>query len=65
MAIAAFWTPTVWRWLIDTCGFSPAEAQDVAAWAVHALIEELKRDPAGLNGRRPLRSPRRSSKRGA
>lgn len=65
MAIAAFWTPTVWRWLIDTCGFSPAEAQDVAAWAVHALVEALKRDPAGLNGRRPLRSPRRNSKRGA
>jgi hypothetical protein len=23
----------------------PAEAQDVAAWAIHALVEALKRDP--------------------
>jgi AcrR family transcriptional regulator len=51
MAIAAFWTPTVWRWLIDTCGFTPAEAQDVAAWAVSALVEALKRARPGLDGR--------------
>jgi AcrR family transcriptional regulator len=62
MAIAAFWTPTVWRWLIDTCGFGPAEAQDVAAWAVRALVEALKRDPAGLDGR-PPRASRRGAKR--
>ncbi len=61
MAIAAFWTPTLWRWLIDTCGFTSEEAQDIAAWSIRALVEALKRDPAGLDGR-PPRSPRRSSK---
>ncbi len=64
MAIAAFWTPTVWRWLIDTCGFAPAEAQEVAAWAVGALVEALQRDPAGLDGRRP-RATRRGRKGGS
>ncbi len=48
MVVSAFWTPTVWRWLADTCGFSPKEAEQVAAWAVDALVEKLKRDPAGL-----------------
>jgi AcrR family transcriptional regulator len=64
MAIAAFWTPTVWRWLIDTCGFTSDEAQDVAAWTVRALIEALRRDPSGLDGR-PSRQTRRAGKRAA
>jgi AcrR family transcriptional regulator len=50
LAIAAFWTPTLWRWLVDTCGFTPEEAQRVAAWAIGALVNELKRNPAGLEG---------------
>ena len=61
MAIAAFWTPTLWRWLIDTCGFTPEEAQDVAAWAIRALVEALKRDHAGGDARRS-RPARRGSK---
>jgi AcrR family transcriptional regulator len=48
MAVSAFWTPTVWRWLIDICGFTPKEAQTIAAWAVRSLVEALKRDPDGL-----------------
>lgn len=48
MVVSAFWSPTVWRWLADTCGFAPKEAEQVAAWAVAALVEALKRDPSGL-----------------
>lgn len=61
MAIAAFWTPTLWRWLIDTCGFTPEEAQEVAAWAIRALVEALKRDHARVDARRS-RPARRESK---
>ena len=45
MAVSAFWTPTVWRWLIEICGFTPQEAQQIASWAVRALVEALQRDP--------------------
>jgi AcrR family transcriptional regulator len=48
LAVSAFWTPTVWRWLIEICGFSPQEAQQIAAWGVRALVEALRRDPSGL-----------------
>ena len=49
LAIASFWTPTHWRWLLDTCGFTSKQAQDVASWGIRALIEALMRDPAGLD----------------
>lgn len=58
LAIAAFWTPTLWRWLVDTCGFTPEEAERVAAWAIGGLIDALKRNPADLDG-----PPRQSTKR--
>jgi AcrR family transcriptional regulator len=48
MAVSAFWTPTVWRWLIEICGFTPQEAQQIAAWAVRALVDALRRDPSAL-----------------
>ena len=48
LAMAAFWTPTVWRWLVDTCGFEPKEAEQVASWAINALAQALKRDASGL-----------------
>jgi hypothetical protein len=48
MAVSAFWTPTVWRWLIEICGFTPQEAQQIAAWGVRALTEALRHDPSGL-----------------
>ncbi|WP_218191247.1 TetR/AcrR family transcriptional regulator [Enhydrobacter aerosaccus] len=51
MVASAFWTPTVWRWLRDTCGFTPKEAEQVAGWAVAALVKALKDDPSGLAGR--------------
>lgn len=50
LAIASFWTPTHWRWLMDTCRFTPAEAQAVAAWSIRATIAALKTDPSGLDG---------------
>jgi AcrR family transcriptional regulator len=63
LAIAAFWTPTLWRWLVDTCGFSPEEAQRVAAWAIRALVDALKHRPPGLERRRPGQSTNRTRKR--
>ena len=50
LVIASFWTPTHWRWLMDTCRFAPAEAQGVAAWSIRAVITALKTDPADLDG---------------
>ena len=48
LAIAAFWTPTHWRWLRDDCGLAPDEAQALAAWTIRALVEALKTDPTAL-----------------
>jgi AcrR family transcriptional regulator len=49
-AVAAFFTPTVWRWLVDSAEFEPKEAERVAAWTINALVEALKRDATGLAG---------------
>lgn len=49
LIVAAFWTPTLWRWLMDTCGFTPEETRTVAGWAIRVLIDALKNDPAGLD----------------
>lgn len=38
-AIFAFWSPTLWRWMKETCGFTPEESERVARWAVQALAE--------------------------
>ncbi|MHB8885068.1 MAG: TetR/AcrR family transcriptional regulator [Methylovirgula sp.] len=54
-AILAFWTPTVWRWLKETCGFTPEESERVASWAISALTEALRRDPSGLDS--PAKNP--------
>jgi AcrR family transcriptional regulator len=59
LAIASFWTPTHWRWLMDTCRFSPVEAQRVASWGIGALIHALKNDPDGLRLPAAPRSGRR------
>ena len=48
MLVSAFWTPTIWRWLIDTCGFTPDEAGQAAGWAIDALVTALKTDASGL-----------------
>ena len=58
LAISAFWTPTVWRWLVDTCGFTPKEAEQVASWAIDVLVDGLDRDPSGLSGRPKDKRPR-------
>lgn len=49
LAIASFWSPTYWRWLMDTCRFTPEEAQAVASWGIQALIGALKADASGLD----------------
>jgi len=56
--VSAFWTPTVWRWLVDSAEFEPKEAEQVAAWAVNALIEALKRDASGLADKPQAKSDR-------
>jgi len=48
MVVSAFWSPTVWRWLMDTCGFTPKEAEQVASWAIDTLVAGLKRNASGL-----------------
>ena len=53
MLVSAFWAPTVWRWLMDTCGFTPKEAEQVASWAIDALVTALKADASGLSGAPP------------
>lgn len=50
LLVSAFWTPTVWRWLMDTCGFTPKEAEQAASWAIDALVTALKADASGLAG---------------
>ena len=50
MLVSAFWSPTVWRWLMDTCDFTPKEAEQVAGWAIDALVTALKADASGLAG---------------
>jgi AcrR family transcriptional regulator len=52
-AIFAFWSPTLWRWMKETCGFTPEECERVARWAVTTLAEALKRDPAALDAPSP------------
>ena len=63
--VSAFFTPTVWRWLVDSAEFEPKEAERVAAWTINALVEALKRDATGLadppaaSARGTPRKPRR------
>jgi AcrR family transcriptional regulator len=53
IALAAFSTPTVWRWLVEIAGCSEAEAEHIAGWATHALADTLIRDAGGLAGNHP------------
>lgn len=48
IALSAFSTGNVWRWLIDITGCSEAEAEQIAAWATSALVSALERDASGL-----------------
>lgn len=47
-AVNAFWTPSVWNWLIGTCGLTTEEAVKTASWAIRTLVDALKKDPSGL-----------------
>ncbi len=62
MLVSAFWAPTVWRWLMDTCGFTPKEAEQVASWAIDALVAALKADASGLAGA-PQDAPREKERK--
>jgi AcrR family transcriptional regulator len=59
--VSAFFTPTLWRWLVDSAEFEPKEAERVAAWTIKALVDALKRDADGLAD--PPRNPKKRSKR--
>jgi AcrR family transcriptional regulator len=48
IALAAFSTPSLWRWLVDITGCSQAEAEKIAAWVIGALVTSLQRDASGL-----------------
>jgi AcrR family transcriptional regulator len=48
IALAAFSTPNMWRWLIEITGCSQREAEQIAAWATGALVSALERDASGL-----------------
>ena len=48
IALAAFSTPNMWRWLIEITGCTQPEAAQIAAWATGALVSALERDPSGL-----------------
>jgi AcrR family transcriptional regulator len=47
-AVNAFWTPSMWHWLSETCGLNTEQGARVASWAIGSLVEALKRDPSGL-----------------
>jgi AcrR family transcriptional regulator len=61
--VSAFFTPTVWRWLVDSGEFEPKEAEQVAAWTINALIDALKRDASGLADPPPHKPSRLAAKR--
>lgn len=61
--VSVFFTPTIWRWLVDSGEFKPKEAEQVAAWTVKALIEALKRDASGLADPPPSKPNRTTAKR--
>ncbi len=62
IALAAFSTPGVWRWLVDIAGCSEAEAEQIAAWATGALAAALMRDAGGL-GATEAATPRKTTSR--
>jgi len=64
IALAAFATPNVWRWLVDITGCSEAEAEQIAGWAIMALAAGLERDPGGLDDTEPKSRPSHSRKKG-
>jgi hypothetical protein len=48
IALSAFSTQNMWRWLVDITGCSEAEAEQIATWATAALATSLQRDASGL-----------------
>lgn len=65
VALAAFATPGVWRWLVDITGCTEDEAERIAAWAISALADSLRRNPSGIgNGHRERSRPASTRKKG-
>jgi AcrR family transcriptional regulator len=62
IALSAFSTGNVWRWLIDITGCSEAEAEQIAGWATAALATSLQRDAGGLASADP-ETPRKTSRK--
>jgi len=62
IALSAFSTGNVWRWLIDITGCSEAEAEQIARWATAAMVAALQRD-AGDLASADLGPPRKTKSR--
>jgi hypothetical protein len=58
IAIHAFSTPNMWRWLVDITGCSQSEAEDIAAWATGALMSAVEHEASGDSG-----TPRKTGSR--
>ena len=63
IALSAFSTPNMWRWLVDITGCTAEEAEQIAAWATHALVASLKRDADGLRSKSPLPHPTKKGRK--
>jgi AcrR family transcriptional regulator len=61
-AVNAFWMPTMWHWLTESCGLSTEEAIRVASWATGSLVRALEEDAGGLKAPRELRAKAATSK---
>ncbi|HEY3920189.1 MAG TPA: TetR/AcrR family transcriptional regulator [Stellaceae bacterium] len=48
IAIHAFSTPNMWRWLVDITGCPEEDAEQIASWAIATLTAALHRDASGL-----------------
>jgi len=55
-AVNAFWMPTMWHWLTETCGLSTEEAIRTASWATASLVRALKHDAEGLKADTPRKT---------
>lgn len=42
----AFWMPTMWHWLTESCELSTEEAARAASWAIDALVRALESEGA-------------------
>ena len=63
IALAAFSTPSVWRWLVDIAGCSESEAEQIASWATAALADALARNASALGDAADPTPPKPTSRK--